>query len=96
MIEPDQHEDEQPLFYLEEPRFGCLQPVRRGDLVRVKRLSYGWKYEGCLCVVMDVLECYRINELGEPDLEGLTDPEECNVIIDGTLQTYRIEYLEAI
>ena len=90
-------DDEPPLFYLEEPRFGCTQPVRRGDLVRIKRLFHGWPHEGKLCVVVDVcLEGECIDELGAPDWDILSDPSECKVILDGILQTCRIEYLEAI
>jgi hypothetical protein len=43
-----------PLFYLHEPRFGCTQPVREGDLVRVKQLGHSWILEGKLLLVVGV------------------------------------------
>jgi len=47
------------LFYTTEPRFGCSQPVRGGDLLIVKNRGYGWTYEG---VPFVVIESYNHND----------------------------------
>lgn len=79
-----------PLFYVTEPRFGCSQPVRVGDLLRVKRLGYDWRLEGMPFLVTGVAR-----SLTHDNDYGLI-PEEATGVIDGKLQTIRIEDLETI
>jgi len=42
----------EPLFWVDEPKYGCSQPVRVGDLLRVKDFGYGWKEEGKVVLVL--------------------------------------------
>ena len=71
-----------PLFYVTEPRFGCSQPVRVGDLLRVKDLGSGWRLEGKLFLVTGAAG---------------VDPHEAAIgIVDGNLEDVWIEHLEAI
>ena len=82
--------DTPPLFYVTEPRFGCSQPVRVGDLLRVKRLGYDWRLEGMPFLVTGLGRTLTY------DSDYALMPEEAIGIIDGKLQTIRIEDLEVI
>jgi hypothetical protein len=86
------------LFWVEEPNFGCKQPVRMGDLLRVKDLKYGWKEEGKIVLVTGVVDpAYTRFVPEEPDdLFPSLEPEECFIIIEGRREAVRIEYLEVI
>jgi hypothetical protein len=86
------------LFWTKEPKYGCSQPVREGDLLRVKDLGYGWKWEGRIVMVLGTVDPAYTKFVPEypDDLFPADDPEECFVIIDGRRDTVRIEYLEAI
>jgi hypothetical protein len=46
------------LFYTTEPRFGCSQPVRSGDLLIVKNRGFGWTCEGAPFIVIERYESY--------------------------------------
>ena len=79
-----------PLFYVTEPRFGCSQPVRVGDLLRVKSLGYDWRLEGMPFLVTGVVRSLAYdNDYGHI-------PEVAIGIIDGEIMTLRIEDLETI
>lgn len=78
-----------PLFYVEETKYGCMQPVRSGDLVKIRHLGYGWQEEGKIAVVIGDVESHERLNL----FEGL---EECVIMLDGKKQIMRIEYLEAM
>ena len=82
--------EEPPLFYLPEPQFGCSQPVRKGDLVRVKATGYGWQCEGLPFLVMGITKHRRYNE--ENDLM----PDAAIGIIDGKQEVIVIEFLELL
>jgi len=71
-----------PLFYVTEPRFGCSQPVRVGDLLRVKDLGSGWRLEGKLFLVT-----------GAPRVAA---HEAAIGIVDGNLEDVWIAHLEVI
>jgi hypothetical protein len=82
--------EEPPLFYLTEPRFGCSQPVRKGDLVRVRRTGHGWRYEGMPFLVLGITKHLRYNE----DYELI--PDAVVGIIDGKQEVIGVEYLELL
>lgn len=86
------------LFWIEEPIYGCKQPVRSGDLLRVKEHGFGWKDEGKIVMVLKAIDiAYTLFIPEQPDdLFPSDGPEECLVIIDGQQSTMRIEYLEPI
>ena len=86
------------LFWTTEPRYGCSQPVRVGDLLRVKELGFGWKDEGKVVMILGTVDVSYTRFVPEQpnDLFPSNEPEECFVIIDGQYNTVRIEYLEAI
>jgi hypothetical protein len=86
------------LFWSEEPTFGCSQPIRAGDLMRVKEHGWGWKEQGKIVVILDVIDPTFTNfiEADPDDLYRADAPEECLVIIDGRREMMRIEYLEPI
>jgi hypothetical protein len=73
-----------------EPTFGCSQPVRVGDLLRVKQYKYSWRLEGKLFLVTGIIHMPR-NDSGYEIL-----PEELTGIIDGEIITVRIEDLEVM
>ena len=70
-----------PLFYVTEPRFGCSQPVRVGDLLRVKDLGSGWRLEGKLFLVTGVAGGAHEEAIG---------------VVDGRLEDVWAAHLEAI
>jgi hypothetical protein len=78
------------LCYMTEPTFGCSQPVRVGDLLRVKQYKYSWRLEGKLFLVTGIIHMPR-NDSGYEIL-----PEELTGIIDGEIITVRIEDLEVM
>ena len=86
------------LFWIEEPVYGCKQPVRSGDLLRVKEQGFGWKDEGKVVMVLNAIDItYTLFIPEQPDDLFLSDePEECLVIIDGRRDIMRIEYLEPL
>jgi hypothetical protein len=84
-----------PLFYLNEPTFGCSQPVHVGDLVRVKRLGYDWILEGKLFLVVGVSRSWDTGSMLGQD-EIYDDIEEAHGIVDGVLRAVRIEDLELL
>jgi len=84
-----------PLFYLPEPRFGCTQPVREGDLVRVKQLGHSWILEGKLLLVVGVSRTWDTGSMLGQD-EVYEEVEEVHGIIDGVMRVVRIEDLELI
>jgi len=90
--------DAPALFWVKEAKYGCSQPVREGDLLRVKDLGYGWKWEGRIVMVLGTVDPAYTKFVPEypDDLFPADDPEECFVIIDGRRDTVRIEYLESI
>lgn len=69
-----------PLFYVTELRFGCSQPVRVGDLLRVKRRGSGWRLEGKIFLVTG----------------GDDKHEVATGIVDGKLESLWVANLEAI
>ena len=85
-------QDEKPLFYLCESLYGCSQPVRRGDLIRVKCECTDILYRGKVCLVVSSSERIIYDELRE--IDWIT--EECEVLIDGSLARMHIEDLELI
>lgn len=86
------------LFWSIEPRYGCSQPVRAGDLMCVKDYGLGWKEEGKVVMVLQVIDvAFTCFDPDQPeDLFLPNEPEECVVIIDGRREDMRIEYLEPI
>jgi hypothetical protein len=90
--------DESPvLFYLPEPRFGCTQqPVRKGDLLRVKSLGYGWILEGKPFLVLGVSLLWAPSNpmLGQDEVYEEVD--EVHGIVDGVMRVVRVEDLELI
>ena len=40
------------LFYVTESKFGCSQPARSGDLLRVKKINEFWYFAGKLAFVL--------------------------------------------
>jgi hypothetical protein len=84
-----------PLFYLPEPRFGCTQPVREGDLVRVKQLGHSWILEGKLLLVVGVSRTWDTGSMLGQD-EVYEEVEEVHGIIDGVMRFVRVEDLELI
>jgi|APGre2960657373_1045057.scaffolds.fasta_scaffold232871_1 hypothetical protein len=84
-----------PLFYLPEPRFGCTQPVREGDLVRVKQLGHSWILEGKLLLVVGVSRTWDTGSMLGQD-EVYEEVEEVHGIVDGVMRVVRIEDLELI
>ena len=79
-----------PLFYVTEPRFGCSQPVRAGDLLRVKSAGYSWKLEGMPFLVLGLGRSLMYNS------DYALVPDEAIGIIDGEITILRIEDLEVI
>ena len=71
-----------PLFYVTEPRFGCSQPVRVGDLLRVKDLGSGWRLEGKPFLVTGAA--------------GGATHEVAFGVVDGRLEDVWAAHLEAI
>jgi len=48
------------LFYTAEPRFGCSQPVKSGDLLRIKSSNlYKSKFAGKPIVVIDAYNSHE-------------------------------------
>jgi hypothetical protein len=92
----DDHMDEKPvLFYLNEPRFGCSQPVHVGDLVRVKRLGYDWILEGKPFLVLGVSKEWDTGSmLGQDEIH--VEVEEAHGLVDGIMRAVRIEDLEVL
>ncbi len=84
-----------PLFYLPEPRFGCTQPVREGDLVRVKSLGYSWILEGKPFLVLGVSRAWDTGSMLGQD-EVYDEVEEVHGIVDGIMRVVRVEDLELI
>ena len=86
------------LFWVDEPIYGCKQPVRVGDLMRVRELGFGWKEEGKVVMIIGVIDiAYTLFVPEQPDdLFPSDEPEECLVIVDGRRDTMRIEYLELL
>jgi len=72
------------LFYVTESKFGCSQPARSGDLLRVKKINEFWYFAGKPALVLS-----RCSE------DYLRD--DCAVvIIDGKKEIIRFEFLEWI
>ena len=90
--------DNPVLFWIKEPKYGCSQPVRVSDLLRVRDLGHGWTTEGKIVMVLGAVDPAYTKFVPEypDDLFPADDPEECFVIIDGRRDTIRIEYLESI
>ena len=86
------------LFWVDEPIYGCRQPVRAGDLARVRELGFGWKEEGKIVMIIGVIDiAYTLFVPEQPDdLFPSGEPEECLVIVDGRRDIMRIEYLELL
>jgi hypothetical protein len=78
------------LFYLPEPKFGCSQPVRKGDLLRVKATGHGWKYEGLPFLVLGITKHLKYSE------EHELTPDAAIGIIDGKQEVIVFEYLEIL
>jgi len=76
------------LFYLPEPKFVCSQPVRKGDLLRVKEMGHGWKYEGLPFLVTGISRNLRYDQ----DYELV--PEHAIGIVCGKVDVIATEYLE--
>ncbi len=88
--------DESPvLFYLTEPIFGCTQPVRVGDLLRVKSLGYSWILEGKPFLVLGVSRSWDAGSMIGQD-EVYDEVEEVHGIVDGVMRAVRVEDLELI
>lgn len=83
------------LFYLPEPRFGCMQPIREGDLIRVKRLGYDWILEGKPFLVLGVSKSWDIGSMLGQD-EIYDEVEEAHGLVDGIMRAVRIEDLELL
>ncbi len=77
-----------PLFYLNEILFGCSQPVRVGDLIRVKRFGYDWALEGKPFLVIGASHAW-----GRDEAQAV---EEAHGIVDGVMRAVRIEDLELL
>jgi hypothetical protein len=75
-----------PLFYLQSPL--GLQPIRAGDLVRVKQLGYDWILEGKVLLVLGASHAWGRDEAQEV--------EEAHGIIEGEMRMVRIEDLELL
>ena len=86
------------LFWVEAPAFGCKQPVRAGDLMRVRELGFGWKEEGKVVMILGVIDiAFTLFVPEQPDdLFPSDEPEECLVVVDGRRDIMRIEYLETL
>lgn len=72
------------LFYVTESKFGCSQPARSGDLLRVKKINEFWYFAGKPALVLS-----RCSE------DYLRD-DFAVVIIDGKKEIIRFEFLEWI
>ena len=83
------------LFYLPESRFGCTQLIREGDLLRVKRLGYDWILEGKAFLVMGISRTWDTGSMLGQD-EVYAEIEEIRGIVDGVMQTVRLEDLELL
>ena len=84
-----------PLFYLNETLLGCSQPVRVGDLIRVKRLGYDWILEGKPFLVVGVSRAWDTGSMLGQD-EVYDEVEEAHGIVDGIMRVVRVEDLELI
>ena len=72
------------LFYVTESKFGCSQPVRSGDLIRVKKINEFWYFAGKLALVLS--RCS----------EGHLRDDCAAVIIDGKKEIVMFAFLEWI
>ena len=80
-------DERQPIFYTTEPIFGCSQPVRKGDILKIRQC-------GSAFLVTGDKTFYPLEFLDEdadydppPFIEGL---------VDGEIQRVCIEDLEAL
>jgi hypothetical protein len=89
------------LFYVEESQYGCPQPVRAGDMLRVKHMGRGWPEEGQIVIVLDVdRHTYVFDDDGglsnRTVLLSAQERDECTVLIGDKKVVCKIEYLEAL
>jgi hypothetical protein len=86
------------LFWVEDTFYGCKQPVRSGDLLRVKDHGWGWREGGKVVMVLDVIDTTYTHFVSDhpDDLFPPDEPEECLVLIEGRREAMRIEYLEPL
>lgn len=88
------------LFYVEENLYGCSQPVRAGDILRVKDMGRNWPEEGQIVIVIDVdRHTYVFDDDGNSNyrtvLLSAEERDECTVLIGDKKVVCKIEYLEA-
>jgi len=81
----------------ERPVLFCLegQPIRKGDIVRVKSLGYGWILEGKVLLVLGVSLSWDTGSMLGQD-EVYEEVEEVHGLVDGVMRAVRVEDLELI
>jgi len=81
----------------ERPVLFCLegQPIRKGDLLRVKSLGYSWILEGKPFLVLGVSKAWDIGSMLGQD-EIYDEVEEAHGLVDGIMRAVRIEDLELL
>jgi hypothetical protein len=82
----------------ERPVLFCLegQPIRKGDLLRVKSLGYSWILEGKPFLVLGVSLSWTPSNLMLGQDEIYEEVEEVHGIVDGVMRAVRVEDLELI
>ena len=78
-------QDEPVLFWTTEPRFGCSQPVRSGDLLRLKWNSSKFSKGSAFLVLgasKDNLKFNSGHELWPESAFGIAGGETCWVPVD--------------
>jgi len=81
----------------ERPVLFCLegQPIRKGDLLRVKSLGYSWTLEGKPFLVLGVSLSWDTGPMLGQD-EVYEEVEEVHGLVDGVMRAVRVEDLELI
>jgi len=81
----------------ERPVLFCLegQPIRKGDIVRVKSLGYGWILEGQVLPVLAVSLTWDTGSMLGQD-EVYEEVEEVHGLVDSVMRAVRVEDLELI
>ena len=77
------------------PVLFCLegQPIRKGDIVRVKSLGYSWILEGKVLLVLGVSLSWDTGPMLGQD-EVYDEVEEVHGLVDGVMRAVRVEDLE--
>ena len=84
--------DEEPLFYVKEPYFGCTQPVRPGDILRVRTSGPPQYLRNKTFLVLDATAAeLRYNGDYElvPDMLAIG-------LVDGVEQKLHTDWLESL